>query len=141
MRKGLKGVIKATEEFNHVINLMMKSNIFSDEQKAFAILKATMKALRDRIGKTEAIHLGSQLSPLLRGFYYEGWDMTHDLSRAKNVDEFLNDVRSHFNGHDDIDLYKAVPIALAVILEVIDQGEARQVLHNLPHDLQTLCLE
>ncbi|MCM2349217.1 MAG: DUF2267 domain-containing protein [Bacteriovoracaceae bacterium] len=141
MNKELKGVLKANEEFNHVINLLMKSKVFTDEQKAFAVLKATMKALRDRITKIEAIHLGSQLSPLLRGFYYEGWELTHDISKSRTVDAFLNDVRSHFRGHDDVDLEKAVPVTLSTILEIIDQGEARQVLQNLPTDIQNLCLE
>lgn len=141
MIRNLKGIVKANEEFNHVINVMMKTKVFSDEHKAFAILKACLKTLRDRIGKSEAIHLGSQLSPILRGYYYEGWELNNTLSRSKSTDDFLNDVRRHFRGHDEIDLSKAVPITLGIILDMIDQGEARQVLQNLPPEIQEMCFE
>ena len=141
MHKHVKGVLKANEEFNHTINLLMQSNLFENEQKAFAILKACLKALRSRVGKDEAIHLGSQLSTILRGFYYEGWNPHAEVSKSRTTTDFLEDVRHYFHGHDDIDLSHAVPMTLGVILEAIDQGEAKQVLKNLPKNIQDLYLD
>ncbi|WP_408095806.1 DUF2267 domain-containing protein [Peredibacter sp. HCB2-198] len=139
--KHIKGVDKANEDFNHVINLLMESRLFENEQKAFAILKACLKALRERVGKQEAIHLGSQLSTILRGFYYEGWNPNTEMSRSRTTSDFLEDVRHFFHGHDEIDLSRAVPVTLGVILDMIDQGEAKQVLKNLPKNIQDLYLD
>lgn len=141
MYKHLKGIQKANEEFNHSINILMQSKLFQNEQKAFAVLKACLKALRDRVGKDEAIQLGSQLSTIIRGFYYEGWNPHLEISKARTSSDFLEDVRRYFHGHDDIDLARAVPVALGVILEAVDQGEAMQVLKNLPKNIQELCLD
>lgn len=141
MHKHIKGVQKANQEFNHVINLLMQSKLFYNEQKAFAVLKACLKALRSRVGKDEAIHMGSQLSTILRGFYYEGWNPHMEISKSRTTSDFLEDVRHYYHGHDDIDLTRAVPVTLGVILEAIDQGEAMQVLKNLPKNIQDLCLD
>lgn len=141
MHKHLRGIDKANEEFNHVINLLMNSKLFKNEQKAFVVLKACLKALRERVGKNEAIHLGSQLSTILRGYYYEGWNPNTEMSRSRTTSDFLEDVRHYFHGHDDIDLTKAVPVTLGIILEMIDQGEAMQVLRNLPKNIQDLCID
>ncbi|WPU66826.1 DUF2267 domain-containing protein [Peredibacter starrii] len=139
--KHIKGIDKANEEINHVINLLMESKLFENEQKAFAVLKACLKALRERVGRDEAIHLGSQLSTILRGIYYEGWSPHADVSRSRTTFDFLEDVRRYFHGHDEIDLSHAVPVTLGVIFDLIDQGEAKQVLKNLPKNIQDLYLD
>ena len=43
-----------------------------DRKLAYNVLKATLHALRDRIGPENAIHLGAQLPILVRGIYYDG---------------------------------------------------------------------
>ena len=56
---------------------------FGNRRASFSLLKATLHALRDRVGPENAVHLGAQLPTLLRGAYYEGWHMagTPDLFR------------------------------------------------------------
>jgi uncharacterized protein (DUF2267 family) len=136
----IKAVGKTLEKVNDAVERLMESHLFPDENKAFVILRATIKALRDRLTREEAIHLGSQLPALLRGFYYEGWDLMYQ-SNSRSREEFLEDVKFHLNGHDDLDLEAAVPASLKVILDMIDQGEAIEVLHQLPRGIQDLCPE
>ena len=44
-----------------------------DGERAFHALLVALRGLRDSLPRDEAIFLGSELPPLLRGLYYEGW--------------------------------------------------------------------
>lgn len=44
-----------------------------DEGDAYRALRRVLLTLRDRLPMQEAVHLGAQLSMVLRGLYYEGW--------------------------------------------------------------------
>ena len=140
MIHNIRAIQKTYSKVSDCISRLMASHQFQDENKAFVILRATLKALRDRLTTEEALHLGAQLPALLRGFYYEGWNLNQQ-SRIRTKEEFINDVRFHLNGHEDIDLDVATPLALKIILDIIDQGEAIEVLHQLPREIQELCPE
>ena len=140
MIHNIRAIQKTYAKVSECITRLMTSHQFQDENKAFVILRATLKALRDRLTTEEALHLGAQLPALLRGFYYEGWTL-NEQSRIRTKEEFINDVRFHLNGHEDIDLEIATPLALKIILDMIDQGEAIEVLHQLPREIQELCPE
>lgn len=134
--KGIQSTLQLTGEW---INDLMMSYPFQDQHKAFVLLMATLKTVRDRIVPEEAMHLGSQLPALIRGFYYDGWDFKRK-SKDRSVDQFYLSVQKHLNGHDDIVLEETVPIALKVILNRIDEGEAEEVVHNLPKRIQEICV-
>lgn len=134
--KAFQKTIKQSSEW---VRELQDSYTFTDENKAFVLMRATLKALRDRISPGEAHHLGSQLPALIRGFYYEGWDPDKKHSRDRTVDDFLDTVRFHLGGHDDIDLEMSVPEVLRIVFEKIGDGEAEEVKHNLPKDIQQLC--
>jgi uncharacterized protein (DUF2267 family) len=138
--KDIKAIHKTMEKVSEAIDRLRNLHDFTDDNEAFVILRATLKALRDRLSTGEAIHLGAQLPALLRGFYFEGWkqDAQHVI---RSKEEFLRDVSFYLNGHDKVDLEEAVPPALKVILDMIDQGEAIEVLHQLPREIQELCPE
>jgi uncharacterized protein (DUF2267 family) len=138
MLKNIKAFQKTLNEAADWINELISAHEFKDENKAFIALRATLKALRDRITPDEAVHLGSQLPAILRGYYYEGWS-PHHQTREKTQSDFIASVKSHLLGHDDIDLEMVVPEALRIIFEKIDKGEAEQVKHNLPKEIQEMC--
>lgn len=120
------------------INDLMETYDYADENKAFVLLRATLKTLRDRITMEEAFHLASQLPAVVRGYYFEGWDPHKHPGHEKTPYDFLTSVRKNLGGHDDIDLEMAVPEALKIIFNHIDQGEAEDVLKNLPPDIHEL---
>lgn len=139
MIENIKSVQKTLQTSSRYLKLLMESGEFKNNNEAFVVLKASLKALRDRVEPHEAIHLGSQLPALLRGFYFEGWSNNPHQSRSRNEAQFLEEVKTYLNGYDDIDLMKAVPVTMKVILDMIDQGEAVQVLHNIPKEIRNLC--
>jgi uncharacterized protein (DUF2267 family) len=131
---------RTNQKTNLVIKSLMESGLFVDENKAFCVLRAVMKSLRDRLTTEEAIQLGAQLPALLRGFYYEGWNLQSE-SKTRTKEGFLDDVRHHLNGHNELDILDVTSAALKVVLDMIDQGEAINVLHQLPKSIQELCPE
>lgn len=134
----IKSIQKTITHTNEWLSDLMETYDYKDESQAFTLLKGTLKALRDRITTAEAVHLGTQLPALLRGFYYEGWNMNRSPSTYRNSDAFLYAVNQHLGGTDKIDLEMAVPEALNVIFRHIDDGEAEHVKHNLPKEVQEL---
>lgn len=135
----IKSIKKTNDHTAQILKKMMDSNQFRTENHAFVVLKATLKAIRDRIQPGEALHLGGQLPALLRGFYFEGYDLSNvsrPKSSCKGVNEFLGEVSDYLEAYDFMDLKTVVPIAMNVILDSIDKGEADQVVHQLPKDLQ-----
>lgn len=138
--KDIKAIQKTYEKVNEAVDKLRELYPFRDDNQAFVTLRASLKALRDRLSNEEALHLGSQLPALLRGFYYEGW-VLHAQHTGRTKEDFLLDVCLHLNGHEDVDLDAAVPAAMKVILDMIDQGEAIEVLHQLPKAIQELCPE
>lgn len=139
MLEDIKGIQKSLNTTASVLKRMTDTDLFSGRNDAFVVLRATLKALRDRIEVGEAIHLGGQLPALLRGFYYEGWDLSHRPDRTKTQEEFLERVRFHLHGHEALNLWELVPIALKSVFDSIDDGEAEQVIHSLPPEIQDLC--
>jgi uncharacterized protein (DUF2267 family) len=117
---------------------LMETYDYADENQAFVLLRATLKTLRDRITPDEAFHLASQLPAVIRGYFFEGWEPHKQPGDEKAHLDFLTSVRKNLGGQDDIDLEMAVPEALKIIFNHIDQGEAEDVLKNLPPDIHEL---
>ena len=138
MIENIKAIQKTIQTTSKYLKVLMESGEFKDQNEAFVLLRASLKALRDRIEPGEAVHLGGQLPALLRGFYFEGWDYPGRQKKSRKTEDFLNEIRFHLNGHDHIDIEKTVPIAMKVILDMIDQGEAVQILHSIPKEIRDL---
>ena len=68
--EGLSIAVNATEEW---IDDLLRRLGWSDRERAYLVLLAALHALRDAVARDEAVYIGAQLPPLLRGLYYEGW--------------------------------------------------------------------
>lgn len=137
MLQDIKAFKKTFQSTSAVIRTLMDAEIFANENDAFVVLRACLKTLRDRLETGEAIHLGGQLPALLRGFYYESWDYGHQ-TMIRTKEGFLQEVKKNMKGHDEILLEIAVPVVMKTILDMIDQGEAVQVLHGVSKEIREL---
>jgi hypothetical protein len=70
---GLSTFDKTLQETNAWLGSLMDYLHTDDLHAAHVVLRATLHALRDRIGPENAVHLGPQLPILPRGVFYEGW--------------------------------------------------------------------
>ncbi len=109
-----------------------------DEQKAYAALRASLQALRDRLTVDEAAQLAAQLPVLVRGIFYEGWDPSKVPVKARHREEFLDMVRTHLGQWSDLEAADAVHATFAVLKRHISAGEIEDVLSSMPNEVREL---
>ena len=93
-----------------------------DRGKVYRALLASLHALRDALGRDEAVYLGAQLPPLLRGFYYEGWHPeTHTIVRGRSV--FLERVHDGVHREPGIDAEEVARAVFAFLASRLPAAE------------------
>jgi uncharacterized protein (DUF2267 family) len=136
---GLPVFDKTLQETHHWLGQVMERLATDDRQLAYSVLRATLHAVRDRIGPESAAHLGAQLPMLLRGVYYDGWKPT-----KQSVERHISDFVDHAAREMPIGKVgapeAAVGAALAVIRLMIDPGEAQKVIQLFPAELREFWL-
>jgi len=108
-----------------------------DRELAYRVLRATLHALRDRIGPQNAVHLGAQLPMLLRGLYYEGFRI-EDATTERHLEPFLEHVRSELPTAAGIDIEDAAKGVFWVLADKIDPREVAKIANVLPAELRAL---
>jgi uncharacterized protein (DUF2267 family) len=78
--KEFSTAVKAAEDW---IDDLQRRLGWHDRERAYRALLATLHSLRDSLTRDEAIYVGAQLPPLLRGLYYEGWHPRRARSRTQ----------------------------------------------------------
>jgi uncharacterized protein (DUF2267 family) len=132
----------ATLQKTHIwLNELMDELHCDDRYKAYAALRATLHALRDRLSVEEAAHLGAQLPMLIRGFYYEGWTPAGKPDKERRKEEFLAPIRAHFRNDPDLDPARVARAVFSVLSRRVTEGEITDVKHMLPKDLLELWPE
>jgi uncharacterized protein (DUF2267 family) len=130
----LDRTIQKTNEWIKQIAAAMNAR---DRHEAYAALRATLHALRDRLSPDEALHLGAELPALVRGIYYEGWRLTDKPLRLRTRDDFLDAVMDA-SGNPLMDTERAVRAVFKVLAERIAWGEIEDVKAGLPESIRGL---
>ncbi len=138
---GLQVFDKTLQESNVWLKSLMERLGTNDRDYAYGALKATLHALRDRIGPENAVHLAAQLPMLLRGMFYEGWRLANSATRERHMAGFLEHVsqelpKALYNDPEDI-----VRAVFEVVSERIDSGEVGKLIKILPPELRDLWRE
>jgi uncharacterized protein (DUF2267 family) len=113
----------------------------NDAHLAYQLLRGTLHTIRDRIGPENAVHFGAQLPMLIRGFYYEGWNMAHTPTRTRHVEDFLADIEIDARRPLGKSLEPAVRAVFGVIRDHIDPGEVNKLMKVFPEELKSLWIE
>ena len=109
-----------------------------NRHQAYMALRASLHALRDRIGPENAIHFAAQLPILLRGVFYEGWQPSETPTRERRLDDFLAYVESMLGSKTGIDPADAVRARFAASVESISFTEVLKLVNVLPRELRIL---
>ena len=118
---------------------MMVTGLFHDEHQAIDIFQASLRALRNRLPKVEAYHLGTKLPLDMRDDYFANWPHNvHRQTVSVNKSEFLAEVAFHLHGHEDHSLDELVPVALNQVLRMVSENEAENVKHSLPRSMRDI---
>ena len=112
----------------------------ASEAEAYAVLRAVLHQLRDRLTLAEAVDLGQQLPLIVRGIYYESWRPSHAPEKIRSKQKFLDHVTMRLLPHQ-IPPEPAVRDVFAMLAHHCDPGEISDVIGQLPADLKELWPE
>jgi uncharacterized protein (DUF2267 family) len=130
------------QKTNNWLQDLMQALVGTDRHEAYAALRATLHALRDRLTVEEAAQLGAQLPMLIRGFYYEGWDPTGKPLRVRHKEEFLALIERQFRDgglcDDLVDPERVARAVFRVLAQRVSTGEIEDVRHVLPAEIRDL---
>ena len=135
---GLHVFDQSTHEANVWLKELENKLHTDDRHLAMAALRASLHALRDRLGSDSAVHLGAQLPTLIRGIYYEGWRIAGAPSKERHKSDFLDHVRAELRGHSELYPERAVRATFELLWDKIDPGEVAKIIEVLPAELRDL---
>ncbi len=138
MTTGLDVFDTTVQESNLWLKDLMGYMGTEDRRQAYRVLKATLHAVRDRIGPRNAVHLGAQLPMLLRGLYYEGWKMDATPTKERHMQAFLEHVERDARDALNMDTEAAVRAVFEVMWDKIDPGEVAKIIELFPMELRDL---
>jgi uncharacterized protein (DUF2267 family) len=109
----------------------------SDERDdAWRILHGFLPVLRDRLTLEEGAQLAAELTPLVRGVFYEGFDPGHQPEKIRDADTFIARIRERTEIADPEAAALAAAAVTTVMARHVAQGELDDVLAQLPKPLR-----
>jgi len=111
---------------------------WTDRERAYAALRGTLHAVRDRLPVDEAADLAAQLPQLVRGIYYEGWNPSATPVKIRHKAAFLEPVADALAGREETDPEAAARAVLTVVTRHLSPGEIADVVGSFPADLREL---
>ncbi len=136
---GLSVFDKTLQETNAWLKIVMAHLKTDDREHAYAALKGTLHALRDRIGPGNATHLGAQLPLLLRGTFYEGWHLAGTPTRERHLSGFLDHVANQLPKTLKVDPEEVARATFSALRQRLDPGEFNKLMRMLPPELRQLA--
>jgi uncharacterized protein (DUF2267 family) len=136
-RSGLEVFDTTIQETHRWIGVVMEELETDNRRMAFAVLRAVLHVLRDRIGPANAVHLGAQLPMLLRGAYFEEWHIAATPTRERHLGPFLEHVGRHLTRWP-VGPREATRAVFVAMTERLDAGEVAKVIGLLPLEIRTL---
>ena len=134
---GLQDLRAALSETEAWIDDIMRRLGWHDRERVYLVLLATLHALRDSLPRDEAVYIGAQLPPLLRGLYYEGWHPGARLA-AKTRSAFLERIHDGVHRDPGIDVEEAARIVFAALAARLPAGELEDAKAATPQPLHSL---
>jgi len=134
---GLDALDHAVQETNLWLK-PLSERLYAKRHDSYLALRAVLHALRDRIGRDNAVHLGAQLPTVIRGIYYEGWTADVSGTKERHKKDFLDHVRTELPPTTRLDAEQAVRAVFEVMWDKIDPGEIAKLIDLFPAELRTL---
>jgi uncharacterized protein (DUF2267 family) len=118
------------------VDELMQQLGWHDRQRTCSALLAALHALRDSLGRDDAIYVGAQLPVLLRGLYYEGW---HPGSRkAASRSAFLERILDGVHRGVAVDTEEVARAVLAVLAAHVAAADLESVKAATPRPIHNL---
>lgn len=119
----------------------------ADTARAGRVLRAVLYTFRDRIPPVESLQLIAQLPLFIKAVYVDGWQIGHENSRIRHLDDFIQAVRQadgrrgNTDFTSDAEVEEAIHAVFRVIKSYVSEGEIEDVIAGLPMELRPLVAE
>jgi uncharacterized protein (DUF2267 family) len=118
--------------------LMADAAIGPDRHRAWRVLGAVLRAVRNRVPVELAAHLGAQLPLLVRGAYYDQFRPAEQPERGRSLDEFLERVGAEFAMARPVNAHDASRAVFRVLSRHVERGQVDKVRNALPEEVRAL---
>lgn len=108
---------------------------FEDRDRSYAVLKAGLQTLRDRLVPDEAIDMAAQLPVTIRGMFYEGWKPSRTPEKLRDTSDLLAEFQKNLGRGDDVEPKSAMQAVCKLLDERMTEGEVKDVRHMLNADI------
>lgn len=76
------GFIESLQHLNVWLKILADRTSWPDAGRAFSELRTSLRLIRDRLPRADALVLGTRLPAAVRGFYFEDWNPDRPLSKT-----------------------------------------------------------
>jgi len=129
----------AVQDINIWINEIAEKLNAEHPRTAYHALRRVLFALRDRLLPQEAVHFGYQLPVLLRGIYYQSYQLGGKPEKLRSVEAFLEKTGEETSkSKPAADPKRCLMLVPGVLARRIDGGQYRQIKHALPKEIEAL---
>jgi uncharacterized protein (DUF2267 family) len=106
---------------------------------AWKVLSVVLHKLRDRLPVELAAHLSAQLPLLVRGVYYDQYQMAKQPADW-DLEQFIHEVSKWLSDTRPVDPNDAVRTVFSLLSRHIPRGEIQHIQGALPADLRTFWI-
>ena len=129
---------RAIQKADQWIDDLMTRMRWDDRHQTYEALGAVLHVLRDRMPVGEAVDLGAQLPLILRGLFYQNWDVSVSPEKYRHGEDFLAHVRAAlFNLRlEFVPEENLVEAVAGVLTDRLSKGELESVRRVLPAEIR-----
>jgi uncharacterized protein (DUF2267 family) len=109
-----------------------------DRHQAYAVTRAVLHVLRDRLPQEAVLGMSAQLPMLMRGFFLEGWRPVEGPTHIRHLEAFADAVAERLPPSVPHEPATAVEVVFAVLADRLDPGETAKLMRHLPAALRVL---
>ena len=119
-------------------------SLFEDHDQAGRILSTILHGLRSMISTEESLQLIAQLPMFLKAIYVNGWTLRAKREKIKNMEDFIDYLRSIGGKTSLIDFYSDeiaeadVFSTFKMLRNYVSKGQMEDVIDQLPKQLKRL---
>jgi uncharacterized protein (DUF2267 family) len=135
-----KNIQKAYEGLKEIRSYMNMENTQPDALEALTSLRVVFHEFRDNIMLESSAHLSAQLPLLIRGMYFENWQLSKILLKERNKEQFIEAVQDHLAhlSHPMIDAEQEIKAVLCTLANKVSIGQINKIKQTLPSHIREL---
>jgi uncharacterized protein (DUF2267 family) len=132
------------EDGNRFLRMVARELGTADEYKALRITRAVLHALRDRLVPDDAVQFGQGLPMMLKGIYFDRYDISDTPVRIRTTGKFLDFIREKAGRTADFDMpgdretIHAMQAVFFTLENYLDYGQLQQVKQMLNPEIVDL---